>query len=266
MFRVVLGVALGLLIASGPLLGQDTISWSKTKRLADRLIHADDANEFYCGCPYKSNRTASGSGRILSFKACGYRRPVAHRNRARVLEWEHVVPASLMPARQFRCWTEGGRQECERSNPRAQAMIFDLHNLVPAVGQVNALRGDKRYSQLPDVAVGQFGMCAVKQSSEGFEPADCKKGDVARVWLYMRERHGVEIPDAELAMFERWSKFDPVSRWESRRERRVAAHTRVNNPFVRGVKPSRRGACPWEKKTALIAPRSPSPAATAGQA
>src|SRR5688572_29014194 len=57
-------------------------------------------------------------------------------------------PASLMPARQFLCWAGegGGRERCEEIDPRAQAMIFDLHNLAPSIGQVNALRGDDRYA------------------------------------------------------------------------------------------------------------------------
>ncbi len=58
--------------------------------------------------------------------------------------------------------------------------------------------------------------------------------------------HGVAIPDEERVLFEQWSAADPVSPWESERETRIAAYTRVNNPFVDGVEPSDIGACPWE--------------------
>jgi endonuclease I len=37
-----------------------------------------------------------------------------------------------------------------------------------------------------------------------FEPLDCTKGDVARVWFYMHDQHGVVIPDAEWNMFVGW--------------------------------------------------------------
>lgn len=43
-------------------------------------------------------------------------------------------------ARQFDCWVDVGRSECEANDPVAQAMLLDLHNLVPSIGQVNALR------------------------------------------------------------------------------------------------------------------------------
>ena len=91
-------------------------------------------------------------------------------------------------------------------------MLFDLHNLAPAIGQVNALR----------------------------------KGDVARIWLYMGLRHGVNISPDEIFRFERWSANDPVSPWESQREKRIFDHTFVQNPFIHGVTPDAAGACPWE--------------------
>lgn len=45
-------------------------------------------------------------------------------------------------------WLTGGRSDCEDSDSKAQAMIFDLHNLVPSVGQINALKSNDRYSEL----------------------------------------------------------------------------------------------------------------------
>jgi len=55
-----------------------------------------------------------------------------------------------------------------------------------------------------------------------FEPPDCKKGDIAKVWFYMRLTHGVQIDKDDEAMFERWSKNDPVSPWEQIRSKRIA--------------------------------------------
>ena len=44
-----------------------------------------------------------------------------------------------------------------------------------------------RYADLPD-DTSDFGSCSIEGSSGQFEPLDCLKGDVARVWLYMKER------------------------------------------------------------------------------
>ena len=83
-------------------------------------------------------------------------------------------------------------------------MIFDLHNLAPSVGQVNQYRKNGRYGDVPDNSTFEtWPGCDVRDqggTSVGrfhlFEPADCTKGDLARVWFYMHHEHGLGIPDA----------------------------------------------------------------------
>lgn len=219
-------------------------SWDRAKNTADDVIYQGKNHTFYCGCVYTSHGDSDGSGDV-DHTACGYAGPSTHSHRANRVEWEHVVPASLMPARQMDCWLLGGRAKCEKEDPRAQAMIFDLHNIAPSVGQVNALRGNDRYADLPE-NTSDFGSCLIEDNDDAFEPPDCLKGDVARIWLYMALRHGVQIPSAELTMFQDWSDSDPVSPWESEREKRIAKHTFVINPLVHGLPPNQAGACPWE--------------------
>ncbi len=144
-------------------------------------------------------------------------------------------------------------------------MLFDLHNLAPSVGQVNALRSNDRYKDDLPKSAAIFGQCKARDVKGGFGPPDCLKGDVARVWQYMSFRHGVVIPEEERAMFEEWSENDPVSLWEGarclrngqktiqsrcgkafEREARIFAHMFVHNPFVHGVATKPEGACPWE--------------------
>ena len=167
--------------------------WKDAKNIADDVIYQGKDRTFYCGCIYASHGDTDGSGDV-DHQVCGYQGPDTHSHRADRVEWEHVVPASLMPAKQFDCWVNGSRSKCEDEDPRAQAMFFDLHNLAPSVGQVNALRSNDRYSDLPD-DTSDFGACLVEDTINAFEPPDCLKGDVARIWLYMNLRHGVEISD-----------------------------------------------------------------------
>ena len=129
-----------------------------------------------------------------------------------------------MPARQFDCWVLGNREACECEDSRAQGMLFDLHNLAPSIGQVNVLRSNERYMEIPGGPNG-FGACPIQDQQGAFEPPDCLKGDLARGWLYMSLRHGVTITPDERDMFERWSTDDPVSPWESQREKRVFDYT-----------------------------------------
>ncbi|WP_025897213.1 endonuclease I family protein [Sneathiella glossodoripedis] len=206
-------------------------SWRSAKNAADDIIHEGNAHTFYCRCHYTSDEDSDGSGKITDTDICGYVAPDKHKHRAGRVEWEHVVPASLMPARQFPCWTEHDRNYCERNDAAAQVMIFDLHNLVPAIGQVNALRGNDRYAEI-EGEVRNFGDCPIEDTRDSFEPGDNQRGDVARIWLYMSDRHGVEIPEAERAMFLRWHENDPVSDWEREKNRRVKAVQGNGNPYV----------------------------------
>ena len=80
-----------------------------------------------------------------------------------------------------------------------------------------------------------------------FEPPDCVKGDVARIWLYMHEIHKVQIPTEEHAMFLIWAASDPVSPWELKRDGLIANVQGNSNPYISGTVPSIDGSCPWEK-------------------
>ena len=145
--RAVILAALAATVVSAPALSG---GWKDAKNTADDVIYEGKDRTFYCGCVYTSHGDTDGSGNV-DHDACGYEKPEKHIARADRIEWEHVVPASLMPAQQFDCWQLGGRDKCEDEDPRAQAMIFDLHNLAPSVGQVNALRDNDRYAYLSDV-------------------------------------------------------------------------------------------------------------------
>ena len=87
---------------------------------------------------------------------------------------------------------------------------------------------------------------ATKLADHLFEPADCTKGDLARVWFYMHDQHGVVIPDAEWNMFVDWDAADPISTWELERDRRVAAVQGNSNPYVGWFTADESGACSWD--------------------
>jgi len=79
--------------------------WRRAKNAADDIIYAGKDRTLYCGCVYTSDGDNDGSGSV-DHQACGYVPPQSYASRADRVEWEHIVPASLMPARQF-----GGTQE-----------------------------------------------------------------------------------------------------------------------------------------------------------
>lgn len=182
-------------------------SWSSTKRKAAE-VYSERRVTFYCGCPYRGNQVLS----------CEYEPQAKWRRRADRVEWEHVVPVSLMGC--------GSRFSCERLVPEA---VYDLHNLVPAIGQVNAYRSDDPHSY----ADGEpWRGCGLVDSGSTFEPPDAVKGDVARTWLYMHVRHGVPLTTSQIILYVRWSMQDPVDEWERERNRRIREAQGNSNPFV----------------------------------
>lgn len=211
-------------------------SWSTTKKNARDVIYQDHRRTFYCGCDYTPSGRSGGS---IDQASCGYDgSDISHHARAVRLEWEHVVPASLTPARQFSCWNEGlpecsdrGRECCEKHDPDAQVMIFDLHNLTPSIGQPNAIRSNKPYG-IVDSSLGTLGQCEFEWTRAIVEPSDSVKGDAARVWLYMSLQHGMELTDDQITLFIDWAVNDPPDTFEFERNQRIKELQGNGNPFV----------------------------------
>ena len=193
-------------------------SWTKTKQAARDNIYFDHSVTKYCACPYEPKGTSGG---VIDTESCGYDGSEAkYKNAITVLDWEHVVPASLTPARQMDCWVNGNRGNCERTSQEAKNMIFDLHNLVPSVGQANRIRSDSRYGIIEGEG-RKLGSCDFEWTKEVVEPSEDIRGDLARVWLYMNYKHGVVISEAEYLMFLKWSIKDQPNEWEFTRNVRI---------------------------------------------
>ena len=211
-------------------------SWGTTKKWARDTVYTGLDTTFYCDCTYTPRGRSGGD---VDESSCGYDGSnESHSARADVLEWEHVVPASLMPARTFACWNDGlpecnkaGRACCEKHDLTARAMIFDLHNLVPSVGQVNALRSNKRYGMIDSEDL-LLGSCDFEWTSDLAEPVEIKRRDVARIWLYYVSKHGLQLHDGELEMYVQWSNDDPPAEAEFVRNDRIRAKQGNGNPFV----------------------------------
>ena len=247
-------------------------SWSSAKNVLDDKVYVDHRYTFYCGCEFKSDNDSDGSGDIDA-DACGLGGVSKMRHVKDTIQWEHIVPASLMPVGQYMCWqketevkqcknkqgivTKKNRTCCEKVSPSGKLMIFDLFNLAPSAAQLNQYRTNDPYGEVPDNSGYEgFGQRCTARDLNGtssgpdglFEPPDCKKGDAARTWFYMRLAHGVHIDEATEALFNAWSAADPVSPWERIRHDRIAAIQKNVNPYVDKINPDPAGACSWEPK------------------
>ena len=212
-------------------------SWGSTKSWARDKVYYDHQITFYCGCNFSPR--GKGGGGTIDQESCQFDSSGAsYAKRARQMEWEHIVPASLMPARDRACWNEGlpsckkgGRHCCEKHDDTAKKMMFDLHNLAPSIGQVNALRSNKPYGAVEGENY-LLGACDFEWTKELAEPPTAKQGEVARTWLYMHDVHGVELSQEDKATYIKWHQEDPPTEWEKQRNRRIYEIQGIANHYI----------------------------------
>ncbi len=131
-----------LALSTGAALGE-TYDFSEAKHILGSMYSQasqDQRRTLYCGCPMEFQ---NGRPQLADLDACGYQIREDY-DRARRIEWEHVVPAHALGGT-MRCWKEGGRENCRNSSREFSAMEGDMHNLFPVIGEVNKDRRDFRF-------------------------------------------------------------------------------------------------------------------------
>ncbi|PTQ89388.1 endonuclease [Agitococcus lubricus] len=210
-------------------------SFESAKKILYNDIYKGHNITFYCGCDYDPR------SKIVDWQSCGYK-PRKNPERASRIEAEHV-----MPAHQFgnfrQCWREPekvcpekkmtGRQCCEAKDPVFETAHNDLHNLFPAVGEVNGDRSNYNWGMV-EGNKREYGACPIEvdESIRRAEPPDAVKGDVARVMFYMEDTYGFKLSDQDRKLFSVWSKQDAPDAWEIERNQRIAEKQGKDNRFI----------------------------------
>ena len=108
---------------------------------------------------------------------------------------EHVYPASWMkPAAGCE---DQSRKNCRRNSERFNVMEGDLHNLYPALKNVNTARGNLTFTIIPGMenrlAVAAAPSCDFEKVNSTVEPPVTSRGEIARAIFYMNDEYGAEI-------------------------------------------------------------------------
>jgi len=221
-------------IAESITTGSKSNYFGQAKRLA-KIIHADRRITFYCGCHYDKHNK-------VDLRTCGYLIQQDKR-RARRLEWEHIVPVSLW-GNHFSCWKEAvcckrthcyrGRACCRKVDRSFAKMEADLHNIVPEIGELNALRSNYRFGILPHIRASRFGACEIKidPKMRRVEPPPHTRGFIARAYLYMSERYNISLSESQARLFISWNKQYPPQPWEIERNKRICNMQGNDNPYI----------------------------------
>lgn len=216
-----------------------------TKEL--REIYIDNQYTIYCNCKYDYRDKDS----MIDRTSCGYvpRNEFTKKGkvniRARRIEWEHVIPAENF-GRQFSCWREGdascidskgkaykGRKCCEKVSREYRIMQADMHNLFPAIGELNADRSNYRFD-FELATPKQYGMCEFEVDFKGkrAKVREEVRGIIARDYLYFHKQYNMKISKQELQKFEVWNKLYKPNKWEIERNKRIAKIQGNKNPFI----------------------------------
>ncbi len=111
-----------------------------------------------------------------------------------------------------------------------------MHNIVPALGEINADRSNYHF----DVIAGdhvEYGACKFQVDSglRIVEPRDAVKGQIARMYFYMHQRYGLQLSEALQRRYLQWdAQFPVTAAWEMERDRQIARVMGHHNPFVTG--------------------------------
>jgi len=205
--------------------GNQTItSFSKAKKLLETQIYFDRRETLYCAATFDAKKAVSPPDGFVS---------KSYKNRAKRVEWEHVVPAENF-GRNFSEWRDGSDQ-CINSKGRQfkgracaskvsieyRYMQSDLYNLFPTIGSVNAKRSNYNFVARVDVD-SSFGSCKMKIANSKAEPPEGARGRIARTYLYMDASYSrYKMSKAQLNLMQAWDKLYPVSPWECKRAKRI---------------------------------------------
>lgn len=234
---VLSGFFASMVFANGNMTGD---SFTQTKKILEKKVYFDHRVTLYCGASFDAYKNITLPEGFSVTK---------HVKRAQRVEWEHVVPAENF-GRASRAWREGdfrcvrrvkgqekpykGRRCADKVDHLYRLQQSDMYNLYPAIGAVNALRSNYRFSELPHAA-SSFGSCAMKIDGKRVEPPEKTKGVIARTYFYMDEAYdNFSISAQQRKLFDVWDKTHPVSAWECERTRRIEKIQKNRNNVVIG--------------------------------
>lgn len=210
-------------------------SFNSAKKMLLSQVYFDHMTTFYCGNLFRKDQSVIASAKYT---------PKKQTSRSKRIEWEHVVPAHAF-GQAFKEWRDGdvgctsngkpfkGRNCARKMNRQFRYMESDMHNLVPAIGEINGNRSNYSFAMIPGEK-REYGSCDIEIENRRAEPAPHIRGNIARIYFYMDESYpgrGI-ISSSSRKMFESWDQSDPVDAWECERNARIDEIQGNGNRFV----------------------------------
>ena len=217
---------------------QSTYSFSKSKRLLGAEVYTSHLLAFYSGCRYRLVEKKF----VPVASSCGFKFR-KNKNRSERIEWEHIVPAWHF-GHQLLCWQNGGRAYCRSNNEKFRQMEADMHNLVPAIGEINGDRSNYKFGVVGGEPrlYGDAVNMEIVFADRVAEPPESVQGDIARAYFYMVDRYQLQVSDQQNQLFIAWNNQDPVDSWEREKNQLVKALQGDENLYVTHYKKLTQGS------------------------
>lgn len=113
-------------------------------------------------------------------------------------------------------------------------MQADMHNLQPAIGELNADRSNFRFDfELP--TQGQYGECKfeVDFKADRTRVREELRGVIARTYLYFNKQYEMKISKQEMQKYLAWDREYLPDAWEAERNERIAKKQGNLNEFIK---------------------------------
>ncbi len=142
---------------------------------------------------------------------------------------EHVFPMSWA-TRHLGC---GSRDRCRRTSRVFNRIETDMHNLYPALRDINEARGAQAFGIIDGERHLRRGCdFEVDPGRRRVEPRPAVRGDIARAMLYMEQRYGLPLYARQRRLLEEWHRRDPPDAMERRRDAAITVLQGKPNPFI----------------------------------
>ena len=128
----------------------------------------------------------------------------------------------------------GDRDQCRNNSARFNLIEADMHNLYPALADINYLRGSMSYAILDGEEHVQRG-CDFEIDKRKYraEPRPQVRGDIARAMLYMADTYPeLKLFRNQRQLLDKWHRNDPPSDEERRRNQVIEAIQGNRNRFI----------------------------------
>jgi deoxyribonuclease-1 len=112
-------------------------------------------------------------------------------------------------------------------------MQADMHNLFPAVGELNGDRKNFRFD-FEEAQKGQYGECkfSVSFKQKRARVKEELRGIIARDYLYFHGQHGMNLSKQEMKKYKAWNIQYPPNTWEVERNKRIIKVQGNSNPYI----------------------------------